>query len=84
MFSVDTGDSTGSVVDNCDDDITEAENDDAEVAGEPRDSVPAVMVMAAWWWAALWRFRSFSEGPRCQGWRGGGKVGGEGAGEPAG
>ena len=50
----------------CDNDITEAEYDDAEVAGVPRDSGPVVMAMAAWWWAALWRFHSFLEGPCCR------------------
>ena len=43
LLSVCRGETTGSVVNECDDDITEAGYDDAEVAGVPRDSGSAVM-----------------------------------------
>ena len=66
------------MVDECDDDdITEAGDDDEEVAGVPRNSGPAVVAMAAWCRAALWRFHSFLAGPRGQGRQGGEKGGGE-------
>ena len=45
---------TGSVVEECGDDITEAGNDDAEVAGVSRDSGPAVMAKS--FRTFLWTF----------------------------